>query len=209
MARNKSFESDAGMLRAGQSRRNAVERSAMRHQYRVTKYDPALRDLDGSFRKETWTASSDIGRRFGGAQLLETEYLRVEQAYLFAVETFLHAAKIEKLSLRGLEYGVGGKMPKHFQSGAPLSLAQCVEFARLALRGQAWGKLVEPGRAFVHFGWDYYMYIGLPARCATAISEVQGKGLFVEAFRSPYLRARPNSLPGRTANCKRFSATQP
>ena len=46
-----------------------------------------------------------------------------------------------------------------------------------------------PGRAYVHFGYDYYMYIGLSVKCTDALAAVQQRGLFVEPFRSPYLRA--------------------
>jgi hypothetical protein len=138
--------------------------------------------------------------------LSESEYLAVEATYLFAVEAFLREAKIEALCLRCLENKAGRKLPKFVQTQAILTVSQCVEFARLALREVAWGKLVAPGRAYVHFGYDYYMYLGLPSQCKGAIAAVQSRGLFVEQFRSPYLRE--SALTRRSSGAAQ-TATQP
>jgi len=170
----------------------------MRNQYRVTKYDPSLRDDGGAFTGIEWTSRSDIGREFGGAPLSEAEYLRVETAYLFAIEAFLGEAKVESLTLSGIENTSSARLPGFAKSGANLSLRECVKFARLVLREETWGKLAAPGRAYVHFGYDYYMYLGLPSKCLGAVSAVHGQGLFVEPFRSPYLRERPNPSFKRT-----------
>jgi hypothetical protein len=164
----------------------------MHNQYRITKYDPSLRDSSGAFMGNEWTSYSDVGRIFDGVPLPEFEYLNVEAAYLFSVEAFLREAKIATLQLRGLENNRGSLLPQFIQSQAILTIPQCVEFARFALREIAWGKLVSPGRAYVHFGYDYYMFLGLPSKCPNAISATQGRGLFVESCRSPYLRQRSN-----------------
>ena len=164
----------------------------MRHQYRITKYNPALRDANGVFKGDDWTACSDVGRTFGGAVLTQAEYQRVEDAYAFAVDSLLRAAKVNSLQLRGLENRSNSKLPTFVRLGADLNVAQCAEFARIVLREQAWGKLVAAGRAYVHFGYDYYMYAGLPAECKQAVAAVRQCGLFVEPFRSPYLRQRNN-----------------
>lgn len=63
------------------------------------------------------------------------------------------------MALIGLELRNGTE--GSFARGATLSIAQSLDFARLALREEAWGKLVVLGKAYVHFGYDYYMYIGL------------------------------------------------
>jgi hypothetical protein len=160
----------------------------MRHQYRITKYNPALRDANGAFKGDDWTACSDVGRTFGGVMLTQVDYQRVEDAYAFAVDSLLRAAKVGSLQLRGLENRGSSMLPSFAKPGADLDVAQCAEFARIALREQAWGKLVAPGRAYVHFGYDYYMYMGLPAQCKQVVAAVRQRGLFVEPFRSPYLR---------------------
>ncbi len=162
----------------------------MRNQYRVSKYDPSLRDDDGAFRREEWTSRGDVGRVFNGVPLTDSAYRAVEAAYLFAVESLLCEAKVDTLYIHSLENPAGHKLPSFIQTRAVLSVTQCVEFARMVLREMAWGKLVAPGRAYVHFGYDYYMYLGLPYQCRKAIAAVQQRGLFVESCRSPYLRRR-------------------
>ncbi|GGY21773.1 hypothetical protein GCM10007386_57870 [Pseudoduganella dura] len=75
-----------------------------------------------------------------------------------------------------------------FLHGGNLSIAQSLDFARLVVREEAWGKLVVPGKAYVHFNYDYYMYIGVPSKCERSITIERDLGLFVERIRSPLLR---------------------
>ncbi|WP_334157515.1 hypothetical protein [Oryzomicrobium sp.] len=171
---------------------SVVERLTMRSQYRVTKYDPSFRDANGAFLRDDWTSYSDIGRIYNGALLSESQYLTVENAYLLSIEEFLREARIETLQLRGLEHNARHTLPQFIQPQALLSASQCVEFARIALREIVWGMLVAPGQAYVHFGYDYYMYIRLPTKCPKAITAAHARGLFVERFRSPYLREHSN-----------------
>lgn len=181
----------------------------MRNQYRITKYDPSFRDANGAYLRDDWTSYSDIGRIYNGAQLSESEYLAIESAYLLSVEEFLREAGIESLQLRGLENNRHRALPQFIQPLAMLSVPQCVEFARIALREVAWGMLAAPGRAYVHFGYDYYMYLGLPSKCPNAISAAQDRGLFVESCRSPYLRQRSNpALKRDAAETRRPLATR-
>jgi hypothetical protein len=56
---------------------------------------------------------------------------------------------------------------------------------RSLLREEYWCRL-ESETAFVHVGWDYYMYISVLKSCPLAESIAQNRGLFVEQFRSPY-----------------------
>lgn len=71
------------------------------HGYRVTKYDPVLRNEDGCF--DDWTAISDVGRTFNGVELTMERCLEVESAYLAAVEAF--AVESDRLVVRcGYDY---------------------------------------------------------------------------------------------------------
>lgn len=165
----------------------------MKYQYRITKYDPAKRDENGAYLLDEWTAFSDIGKEFAGVRLEEAAYLEVESAYLAAVGSFLREARLPELFLKGLERGRAKSLPAFVEEGQLLSVELCVAFSRLALREVAWGRLSVPGRAYVHFGWDYYMYIGVPVVCPSSVEAAERSGLFVEPFRSPYLRARSNN----------------
>jgi hypothetical protein len=164
----------------------------MRHQFRLTKYNPEARGPDGAYLLDEWTSYSDIGKSFAGVALEEAEYLRVESAYLTALEDFLSEAGVSGLRIAGLETWGSGVIPSFFESGRELDLAECVAFAKLTLRERVWGRLVRPGSVYVHFGYDFYMYLGLPRMCPVALRHAQESGLFAEAMRSPYLRARPN-----------------
>lgn len=161
----------------------------MRHEYRITKYDPRLRDPDGAYRGEDWTAFSDIGRKFAGRTLMKAEYLRVERLYLNALESLLHEAEVPTLQIRDLEaQGLRGAAAKTWSAKRLLRRADVKRFATLALRGKLWGRLEAPRRAFVHFGYEYYMYIGTSKNTPNAIAAIEASGLYAEAFRSPYRR---------------------
>jgi len=166
-----------------------VRAQTVRYHYRITKYDPTFRGDDGAYKKDEWTAYSDIGRTFSGKKLSEAEYLETESSYLSALSEFLSEARLPTVTVRGLENARGFTIPRFISEGNEITIAQCVDFARLALREVIWGRLVRPGRAYVHFGYDYYMYIGLNSKCSSAVARAQERGLFVEPFRSPYLRA--------------------
>jgi hypothetical protein len=55
------------------------------------------------------------------------------------------------------------------------------------LRSLIWCKLEEPGRFFIHFGHDYYMYIGSESPSPASIDYAGQICLFVEPMTSPYL----------------------
>ena len=156
------------------------------YQYRITKYDPSLRDRDGAYSVDEWTSHSDIGKSFGGVHLTEDGYLRVEQAYLEAAAAFLSEARITELTVVGLENH--GKTSTAPQDKSRIEAEDVVKVLRSLLREEFWCKLESPA-AFIHVGYDYYMYIGTPVECARASVVAQDKGLFVEAFKSPYAQS--------------------
>jgi hypothetical protein len=163
----------------------------------VTKYDPAHRDRRGVYTRDEWTAVSDIGQAFAGVVLTEPEYRRVEVAYATAAVAFLREAGVSSLAVTGLENAAAIPLP--FAEGASVALAEVGEVVRRMLREEFWCRLEGAG-AFVHVGWDYYMYIGVPRPCPAAVALAGQLGLFVEPFRSPYSEARqvePSAAPDR------------
>ncbi|MET8160960.1 hypothetical protein ABZT47_31765 [Sphaerisporangium sp. NPDC005289] len=157
--------------------------------FRVTKYDPRLRDDRGRFLGDEWTSSSDVGRSFGGAVLRMEGYTETEAAYLEAIRLFARDSSVRELRVREFEPGQDGKGPDHVRSGARLSLDESIDVAQHVLREHFWCKLEDDDRFRVHFGYDYYMYIESACDCGRAIQEVRASGLFVEPdFRSPYGR---------------------
>ncbi len=155
----------------------------MVYEFRITKYDPAHRNQHGAYMRDEWTAVVDIGRKFSGVVLTSVEYERVETAYVTAAVEFMHECGVSALFVVGLENYAGIKL--QFDEGASLNLIQVGEVVRQVLRGDYWCRL-EAGEAFVHIGYDYYMYIRVPMNCPNALAHVQQLGLFPETFCSPY-----------------------
>jgi hypothetical protein len=154
------------------------------HYFRVTKYDPAFRTAAGAYAKDEWTSFSDVGRSFCGLTLSREEYLRVESAYVEAAASFLAEDQAPELRVVGLE--IRGDHPSAPVEGSLVAQGDLAAVCRSILRGEFWCKLEADGR-FVHFGWDYYMYLGVTRPCERAISKAKSLGLFVEDFASPYL----------------------
>ncbi len=152
-------------------------------EFRVTKYDPVHRDCRGVYMRDEWTSVSDIGRVFGGSRLTESEYRRVETAYATTAVAFLQEAAVLSLMVAGLENHADIPLP--LADGSSLGLAEISEVVRRVLREEFWCRL-EGAEAFIHLGYDYYMYVGLPHACPDAERLANQLGLFVEPFPSPY-----------------------
>ncbi len=152
-------------------------------EFRVTKYDPAHRDARGAYTRDEWTAVSDIGRAFGGVVLTAAAYQRVEDAYATAAVAFLREAGVAALAVTGLENHATVPLP--FAEGSSLGQAEIGGVVRRVLREEFWCRL-EGAEAFVHLGYDYYMYIGVPRPCPEAEMLARSLGLFVEPFQSPH-----------------------
>jgi hypothetical protein len=160
----------------------------MIYQYRLTKYSPEKRDQAGNYLEDEWTSFSDIGKTFDNKVFMEKEYYQVEDAYISVIMSFLDEAGIDKLSLTYLENTQGYQEPKlKIQVGREYTLQEVERLFRLVLREAIWGKFEGQSKAYVHFGWDYHMYLGLPVHCPNALSYAKEKSLFVEPFVSPYL----------------------
>lgn len=155
----------------------------MVEQYRVTKYDPGQRSVSGAYPVDDWTSYSNVGKPFGGDLLTQERYRSVERAYLEAAVSFLEEAHIRELKVVCLE--------NHWRStsapteGGFISLQELPAVLQSLLRQEYWCKL-ENSSAFIHVGYDYYMYIGVPCRCFAAEALALKLGLFPEAFESPY-----------------------
>ena len=152
-------------------------------EFRVTKYDPRFRATDGSYGRDEWTAVTDIGRTYGGVLVSREEYERTECAYSAAARAFLEEAAVQVVSIRGLE-DPNSRYPQ-FSDGAVIPVEESDSLLALMLREELWCRLEAPD-AFVHIGYDYYMYVGVPIPCPFAQRRAASLALFVEPFRSPY-----------------------
>jgi hypothetical protein len=153
------------------------------NEYRVTKYNPAFRDASGVYTRDEWISFDDVGRSFDGVVLTRCEYQLVEDAYVAAAIAFLREAAVPQLTVRGLENA--GRRPLPFGEADAVTIQQLADALRGLLREEFWCRF-ESSDAFVHVGWDYYMYIGVPDACPAAKRCAEGLGLYVECVRSPY-----------------------
>ena len=156
-------------------------------EYRVTKYDPTHRNAAGAYTRDEWTSFSDIGRTFSGTVLTRSEYGSAEDRYVAAAVGFLREAGISTLTVAGLENIAAVSLP--FSEGSTLEVDDVGQVLRRVLREEFWCRF-EGIQAFVHVGWDYYMYLGVPSPCPGAVAAARGSGLFVEPFLSPYQASR-------------------
>jgi hypothetical protein len=153
------------------------------NQYRVTKYNPAFRDSSGAYRRDQWISFGDIGRSFDGVKLTPEAYDRVEDAYVAAAVAFLRESAVPHLAVRALENKQGQAVP--ISEGDALPIEQLGDVLRSVLREEFWCRF-EANDAFVHVGWDYCMYVGVPRPCYAARRMAEKLGLYVEDFASPY-----------------------
>jgi hypothetical protein len=150
-------------------------------QYRVTKYNPEFRKADGSYFNDEWTSFSDVGK-----SVSEDEYKRVENAYIESAINFLEEQGISQLKINNLENAFGEDEPGiELSNGEVLEVDALKVVLKSILREKYWAKL-ENANAFIHLGYDYYMYVGVPNESKSAQKFAESKGLFVEEFISPY-----------------------
>jgi hypothetical protein len=167
--------------------------------YRVTKYNPQYRDDRGAYLKDEWYLYSQLGDTFEGKVLTYEQYIEKENAYVNAIIFFMTCMDERTLCIDMpeanrnrccntvdlLDQTVDVALFKH---GLELNQQSISTLARLMLRDLVWCRL-ESSKMYVHFGWDYYMYIGVDKPCKRAIKQSERTGLFVESFISPYLKS--------------------
>ena len=71
--------------------------------YRISKYNPLLRDERGCFIGEDWTSFSDIGKKYNGKVLTNLQYIDVEAKYMDAIITVLHQSQVNTMIVEKLE----------------------------------------------------------------------------------------------------------
>src|SRR5579872_484335 len=109
------------------------------NEYRITKYDPSLRDRAGAYTRDEWISVRDIGRSFAGVLLTREEYERVESAYVEAAMAFLREGGVSALKVEGLENQRGEVL--NFQEGSLLPLERVGGILRRLLREEFWCRL--------------------------------------------------------------------
>ena len=148
--------------------------------------------------KDEWTSVSDIGRMYSGGVFTLSDYLATEEAYVETVRRFLASTGDNSLRVSGLEFKADcGTLPSELAAEAEIRLRMLREgmevlgqnldwVVRLNLRELVWCRLEGKGGLYVHFGYDYYMYVGIEAND------------FVLPSLPPHIYAEPCETPYRS-----------
>lgn len=159
--------------------------------YRVTKYNPIFRNNKGYYMKEEWTSYHDIKKSRDKESFLE-EYLRVEKSYINFILELMKNAKVDSLQLKmvdkhNLDFDehISKEVRNVYntiRNNGEISIRDIPYVCILILREYIWAKLENP-KLFVHFGYDYYMYVGIDIEYEIDRNSI----LFIEDFDSPYM----------------------
>jgi hypothetical protein len=165
--------------------------------WRITKYNPCNRDINGIYTiQDEWTSYSDIGTVREGKIFTYEDYKKVEDAYIASILMIMECNAVQKLKVVGLEKRgpltsdsyISEDMKEIYdkvRDGIYCPQGTIDGVARLVLREKLWCKF-EARSMFVHFGYDYYMYIKSAQMCEKEVEKIQEMGLYVEEQESPY-----------------------
>lgn len=166
--------------------------------YRVTKYDPKLRDEAGRYMQDEWTDFSCVGIKINDQVCTLEAYEVIESLYVSAVMQFVSCADIDYMECRDVEMDSNvlegndtssswKSIYERVSSGSKISKTDLPVLLKLLLRNYLWCRLAYDDKMFVHFGYDYYMYVGIEKECRDVVEHIAKAGLFIEAWKSPYL----------------------
>jgi hypothetical protein len=163
---------------------------------RATKYDPSNRDIQGRYTLSEFTSSSDVGKKFENYVLSAEDYVIVEDRYAACVRQLLDISQVDSLQIVELEDNRGKTLvdlqverlrPAQLDmvhDGMVVKGENIYKIVRMALREVIWCKLCGENGVYVHFGYDYYMYIGCNLERTDLGQPPQG--MFYEEMGSPY-----------------------
>ena len=148
----------------------------MLYEFRISKYDSRFR-INEVYCKEDWTSIGDIGKKFGGKEFTYSEYEQTECRYLKLVEEICSELDVTQMKITDLEDRSG---ECDYQNGATLtSVKQITNLVKDCLREKYWCKL-STKNFYIHFGYDYYLYIGSCLNFQYMNNLVSKNGLFIE-----------------------------
>jgi len=171
------------------------------NKYRVTKYDPKNRNKEGHYMYDHWTELGDVGKTLEGELVTPDAYLKVEEDYVKAVIDILNVSNQTHLRLIGFDEKLFKGFLKenkkewfHDASFENIVLSEDLKIGindiptiiRLNLRNYLHATLEIKDRYYVHFGYDFYMYVGAPKLSQKTIDKINESNVFIEEFWSPY-----------------------
>lgn len=161
----------------------------IKYQWRITKYNPAYRNEYGAYMKEEWISSFDIGK----SVTLE-DYLKIETAYVDTVMKFSEANQIDFVRILKVTHIDKNKNSILYdkdiealplQDDCEVPASQVPLLAKMTLRDYIHCNFITED-FFVHFGDDYYMFIGSNSYHEEPLQFARAHNLFVEDMISPF-----------------------
>ncbi|OMD57163.1 hypothetical protein [Paenibacillus odorifer] len=169
--------------------------------WRITKYNPANR-INNVYTKNEWTSISDVGNLYPSGDFLIENYLETESLYITAINLIMNENNlytiqvvdlekynfdVEKAEFHSIYTDEMKSIYNSVKNGDYISVYELKLLSQLILREKIWCKF-QSREMFVHFGFDYYMYIGSVKECNDSLIKISSSGLFVESFETPYLQ---------------------
>lgn len=171
--------------------------------YRITKYDPALRNEDGWYMPDDWIDWSDIGKTYNGNMLDAREYKEVETKYIEVATKILKYKTVTTMEIKGLEDCLEEEdvsmyinifrdkqielsrtdevLWMEIRNGKRIiNIENIPNMLRLLLRSLLWCRLVSKRRMKLYTGYDFYMYCECDSIPDEIINFGKREGIFVE-----------------------------
>lgn len=152
------------------------------HQYRITKYDPKYR-VNGAYTRDEWTSISDVGKTYDGRPFNMADYERAEQQHIDFLCSLAERDGAFPLTVRAYEQS--GVFEQLSLEGCSISPAALPDLLRRILREECWCCL-ESKNFFIHFGYEYYLYVGCSFTQEGIAALAADHALFAEPMVSPY-----------------------
>ncbi len=127
--------------------------------------------------QDEWTSFSEVGTKVS-----REDYEAVETNYIESAIELVSGLKRIEFTICGLE---DQTERSGLIEGSQIDGPEIERILRGILREEYWCRL-ETKEAFIHVGWDYYMYVGVPEAGDSTMERISNRGLFVEDFTSPY-----------------------
>ncbi len=171
--------------------------------YRITKYDPALRNEDGWYMPDDWIDWSDIGKTYNGNMLDAREYKEVETKSIEVATKILKYKTVTTMEIKGLEdyleeedvsmyisifkdkqielSRTDEELWMEIRNGKRIiNIENIPNMLRLLLRSLLWCRLVSKRRMKLYTGYDFYMYCECDSIPDEIINFGKREGIFVE-----------------------------
>lgn len=186
----------------------------IRFQYRLSKYDPRLRDSSGSYLGDEWSGPHQLGEEIAGVKLTPDILDETINRYLYVIEAFAGESDVRQLTVIGLNEGAPrDRYWAEVGEGSVVSVHQAIDLVGSELRGAALGAALEDAdRFYVHVSDYMYVYLGSHVECPAAVAEAQRVGLFAElGHPSPFVDDGDRFwwLPGEGAVYHILMSTEP